>query len=175
MAAPRGPRSARRQRGLREGHHHAGRVIPHGEVGSLIRHLRDSAQVNARLVLRALLSGNVDLFEHALAELSGLPLARVSALVSDKRGAGFAAIYQKAVLPASIYSAVKEAIDAMKEGGFIDNPGGATRLRRRMVERVLTRCADEACGPRAAHHAAAPLCGRGGARRGANILRGAGS
>jgi hypothetical protein len=31
----------------------------------------------------------------------------------------------------------------MKEGGFVAGPGGATRLRRRMVERVLTRCADE--------------------------------
>ena len=29
----------------------------------------------------------------------------------------------------------------MREGGF--DPGGATRLKRRMVERVLTRCADE--------------------------------
>jgi uncharacterized protein (DUF2336 family) len=116
---------------------------PHGEVGPLISHLRDSAQLNAGLVLRALLSGNVDLFEQALAELSGLPLARVSALVHDKRGAGFRAIYQKAGLPASTYPAFKEAIEAMKEGGFIDSPGGATRLRRRMVERVLTRCADE--------------------------------
>jgi hypothetical protein len=29
----------------------------------------------------------------------------------------------------------------MREGGF--DPGGVTRLKRRMVERVLTRCADE--------------------------------
>jgi hypothetical protein len=29
----------------------------------------------------------------------------------------------------------------MREGGF--DPGGPTRLKRRMVERVLTRCADE--------------------------------
>ena len=31
----------------------------------------------------------------------------------------------------------------MREGGFVSGPGGATRLKRRMVERVLTRCADE--------------------------------
>src|SRR6185295_13906168 len=74
---------------------------------------------------------------------SGLPIARVSALVLDRRGAGFRAIYEKAGLPASTYPAFREAIEAMKEGGFIDSPGGATRLRRRMVERVLTRCADE--------------------------------
>ena len=32
----------------------------------------------------------------------------------------------------------------MREGGFAGDAGGATRLKRRMVERVLTRCADEA-------------------------------
>jgi uncharacterized protein (DUF2336 family) len=118
-------------------------VSPHDETLSLIRHLRESGQLNAGLVLRALLSGNLHLFEQALAELSGLPVSRVSALVLDKRGAGFRAVYEKAGLPASTYPAFREAIEAMKEGGFIDSPGGATRLRRRMVERVLTRCAEE--------------------------------
>ncbi|MEA2904651.1 MAG: hypothetical protein QOI12_2038 [Alphaproteobacteria bacterium] len=118
-------------------------VSPHGEIPHLIRHLRESGQLNAGLVLRALLSGNIDLFEQALADLSGLPLARVSALVHDKRGTGFRALYDKAGLPASTYPAFREAIEAMREGGFVGGPGGATRLRRRMVERVLTRCADE--------------------------------
>ena len=67
---------------------------------------------------------------------------RVSALVHDKRGAGFRALYDKAGLPASTYAAFREAIEAMREGGFVGGPGGATRLKRRMVERVLTRCAD---------------------------------
>jgi hypothetical protein len=33
----------------------------------------------------------------------------------------------------------------MREGGFVGGPGGATRLKRRMVERVLTRCAEDLC------------------------------
>ena len=65
-------------------------VSPDSEIRPLIRHLRESGQLNAGLVLRALLSGNVDMFEEALAELSGMPLARVSALVHDKGSAGFA-------------------------------------------------------------------------------------
>jgi uncharacterized protein (DUF2336 family) len=118
-------------------------VSPRGEIKPLIRHLRESGQLTAGLVLRALLSGNVDLFEQALAELSDLPLGRVSALVHDGRSAGFRALYDKAGLPTSTYSAFREAIEAMREGGFVGGPAGATRLRRRMVERVLTRCADE--------------------------------
>jgi len=39
------------------------------------------------------------------------------------------------------YPAFKEAIEAMREGfGF--EPGAPTRLKRRMIERVLTRCED---------------------------------
>jgi uncharacterized protein (DUF2336 family) len=116
---------------------------PDSEIPPLVRHLRESGQLTAGLILRALLSGNVDLFEQALAELSGLSLARVSALVHDKRGNGFRALYDRAGLPASPYAAFREAIEAMREGGFVGDLGGETRLRRRMIERVLTRCADD--------------------------------
>jgi len=119
-------------------------VSPPGETGPLIRHLRQSGQLTAGLILRALLSGNIEFFEQALAELSDLPFGRVSALVHDRRGTSFRALYERAGLPVSAYLAFREAIEAMREGGFVEDIGGATRLRRRMVERVLTRCADEA-------------------------------
>ncbi len=117
-------------------------VSPGGEMRPLIRHLRESGQLTAGLVLRALLSGNVALFEQALAELSGLPHARVSALVHDNCGAGFRAILHKAGLPEFTYPAFCEAVEAMREGGFVGTARGATNLKRRMVERVLTRCAE---------------------------------
>ena len=56
---------------------------------------------------------------------------------------GFLALYQKAGLPASGYAAFRAALDALHEGGFVGEVGGATRLKRRMVERVLTRCEQE--------------------------------
>ena len=54
---------------------------PDDDTRLLIRHLRASGQLNAGLMLRALLSGNMAMFEDALAELSELPLRRVQALV----------------------------------------------------------------------------------------------
>ena len=54
--------------------------------------------------------------------------------------------YNKAGLPASTYPAFKEAIEAMREGGFVGEPGGVARLKRRMIERVLTRCESEQFG-----------------------------
>jgi uncharacterized protein (DUF2336 family) len=113
---------------------------PAGETRPLIRHLCASGQLTAGLVLRALLSGNVALFEEALAELSGIPLERVRGFVHDGRGAGFRAIYDKAGLPASTWPAFRAAVEAMREASHLTEPGGASRLKRRMIERVLTGC-----------------------------------
>jgi uncharacterized protein (DUF2336 family) len=119
---------------------------PESEVRRLIRHLRESGQLTAGLILRALLSGNVVLFEGALAELAELPVARVAGLVSDGSFSGLRALFEKAGLPVSTYPAFKAAIEAMREGGFASEPGGAARLKRRMIERVLTRCENEEFG-----------------------------
>jgi uncharacterized protein (DUF2336 family) len=106
----------------------------------LIRHLRAGGQLTAGLVLRALLSGNVAMFEDVLAELSGLPLGRVQALVHDRGSAGFRAIYEKAGLPASAYVAFREAIGAIRDAEDDGEYAGSSRLKRRVVERVLTSC-----------------------------------
>jgi uncharacterized protein (DUF2336 family) len=118
---------------------------PDGELRPLITHLCASGQLTAGLILRALLSGNVALFEEALAELTDLPVARVAGLVHDRGSVGLRALFAKAQLPPSTFPAFKEAIEAMREG-FSYEPGGATRLKRRMIERVLTRCEDADLG-----------------------------
>jgi len=120
-------------------------ATPGTELRLLIRHLRASGQLTAGLILRALLSGNIALFEEALAELTDMPVARVSGLVHDRGSVGLRALFEKAKLPASTYPAFKEAIEALREG-FPLEPGGATRLKRRMIERVLTRCEDADLG-----------------------------
>jgi hypothetical protein len=102
--------------------------------------LRTTGQLNAGLILRALLSGNHNLFDHALVELSGLPLDRVVALVHDRGGASLSALLTRAGLPESTFPAFRAALEARDEIGFVGTVGGATRLRRRMVERVLTMC-----------------------------------
>jgi hypothetical protein len=94
--------------------------------------------------LRALLCGNVVLFEEALAELTDVPIERVAAIVHDPKGAGFRALYDRAGLPASSFAAFREALAAMREDGFQGELSGLAHLKRRMVERVLTRCAEDA-------------------------------
>jgi uncharacterized protein (DUF2336 family) len=116
---------------------------PYDEVGDLVQHLRESEQLTAGMILRALLSGNVVLFEEALAELSGAPIDRVSSYIHDKNISGFLALYHKAGLPDAAYPAFREALAAMREGVLVGEQGGAARLKRRMVERVLARCAQQ--------------------------------
>src|ERR1700685_1023720 len=116
------------------------------EVRPLIRHLRVTGQLTAGLILRALLSGNVVLFEEALAELADMPVARVSGLIHDRGNAGLRALFERAALPSSTYPAFKAAIEARRKGGFASERGDAARLKRRMIERVLTRCEDQDLG-----------------------------
>jgi uncharacterized protein (DUF2336 family) len=110
------------------------------DMRGLVWHLRATGQLTAGLILRALLSGNLELFDHALVELSGLPQSRVFALLHDRGGASLHALLQRAGLPESTFAAFKMALEVNYETGFVDSAGGAARLRRRMVERVLTHC-----------------------------------
>ena len=89
------------------------------------------------MMLRALLSGNVVVFEEALAELSGLPIDRVIGYIHDKTIAAFRALYDKAGLPAAAYPAFRAAILAMREGVLIGEPVGAARWAE--LEPAITR------------------------------------
>jgi uncharacterized protein (DUF2336 family) len=123
---------------------------PYEEIGALVVHLRESGQLTAGMTLRALLSGNVVLFEEALAELSGMPIDRVTSYIHDRSVSGFRALYRKAELPEMAYPAFREALAALREGVLVGEQGGAARLKRGMVERVLDACAamrDETMAP----------------------------
>lgn len=110
------------------------------DMAGLVNHLRVTGQLTAGLILRALLSSNLDLFDASLAELADLPLARVSALLHDRGGNSLHALLRRAGLPEATFAAFQVALDACHEQGFVDSDDGAARLRRRMVERVLTHC-----------------------------------
>uniref|UniRef100_E6VP60 DUF2336 domain-containing protein n=1 Tax=Rhodopseudomonas palustris (strain DX-1) TaxID=652103 RepID=E6VP60_RHOPX len=114
------------------------------DIAALMRHLRQSGTLTAGLILRALLSGNLPLVEHALAELSGTAPARVAALLADGGRASLNALLGRAGLPETVFPAFRAALAAEREIGFVANESGAARLRRRMVERVLTQCETDA-------------------------------
>ena len=123
---------------------------PYEELGTLVAHLRRSGQLTAGMILRALLSGNIVLFEEALAELSGVSIDRVTGYIHDRNISAFRALYRKAALPDMAFPAFREALAALRDGVLLGEQGGAARLKRGMVERVLAHCAiirDEGMAP----------------------------
>ena len=106
----------------------------------IIRHLRVTGRLTPALMLRALLCGDRSLFEAALAELSGLPLARACGQARYHQGGGFAALYARARLPADLLPVFRAALSAQDEMGAPAISDEA-RLSRRLIRRVLDDCA----------------------------------
>jgi uncharacterized protein (DUF2336 family) len=106
---------------------------------SLVHHLMESNQLTGGLVLRALIAGNLQFFIEALAQLSGFDARRVEAIVADRSGHGFHAVYKQAGLPQAAFGAFRAALEVIYEASFTEEMLGHAVLRRRMVERVLTR------------------------------------
>ena len=116
------------------------RDCDHAGACELAAYLRQSGQLTAGLILRSLLSGHTPLFEAALCELSGMPPRRVAGLIQTFRGAGFAALYARAGLPAGLLPAFRAALEAQREFGFVNESCHTVRLSRTIIERVLTAC-----------------------------------
>jgi uncharacterized protein (DUF2336 family) len=115
-------------------------------AGELVAYLRQSGQLTAGLILRSLLSGHTALFETALRELSGMPARRVAGLIRDFRSTGFAALYDRAGLPAGLLPAFRAGLEAQREFGFANESCHTVRLSRSIIERVLTACEDAKAG-----------------------------
>lgn len=116
------------------------------EVAGLVRHLRQSGQLTAALLLRALLSGNVQLFEAALSDLADLPPARIARLLEDRSGKGLRAAFDRAQLPAPLLMAARAALAIVRESPSLADASAALRLKRRLVDGVLAHCQREAAG-----------------------------
>jgi uncharacterized protein (DUF2336 family) len=99
----------------------------------IVVHLRASGLLTPGLILRAALSGGLSLVEAAFAELTGLAVPRVAAVLKQT-GVARAALYGKAGLPSSLQPALLAVFAALYEGEMAERPPG---LSRRLVERAL--------------------------------------
>ena len=129
------------------------------DLARLVSHLRLRGQLNAGLILRAILSGRMAFAEAALSDLTGLKADRVAGLMHDPSASGFAALHRRAGLPPVLLPAFVAALSAWREAGLQAEPGqaktsqaktsqaktsqakpGNATLSRRMIERALTAC-----------------------------------
>jgi uncharacterized protein (DUF2336 family) len=106
---------------------------------ALARHLMTNGRLTPSLMLRALARGHMGFFEHAIAELSGVPHERTWLMVHDAGSLGFRAIYDRAGLPGRMFQTFRLAVDTYhaltQEAGHLE----PARLQERLIERFLTQ------------------------------------
>ena len=105
----------------------------------IVSHLRAIGRLTPALMLRALLSGDRSLFEAALAELAGQPLARASGFVRFHQGSGFVALYDRARMPSNLLPVFQAALLAQDDAGetaFAEDE----MLSRGLIAQVLEDC-----------------------------------
>ena len=110
-----------------------------GELADLVGWLRANGALTVALLMRALMSGDLGLFRHALADLADMPESRVAGLVANGRGQGFAALCLKAGLPEAFLPAFRAALDVVAEG---PRPSEA-ELSNVLTVRLIAACEAE--------------------------------
>jgi uncharacterized protein (DUF2336 family) len=110
-----------------------------GDLADLVEHLRASGQLTTSLLIRSMCQGHVRLLETVLSRLSGLPAARVYALLAEGREAALRALFTRAGLPERSHPAFVVALEVLRELDFDGDAGERARFGRRMIERILTR------------------------------------
>jgi len=108
------------------------------DLAGLVLHLRSSGQLNAALLLRAMMCGQVAFFEEAVAELAEIDVERVRPLLGDRDGMGFTALYRRSGLPVSAMPAFRTALAGWEEWGAPPR-SSAIKPDKGMVQRALAR------------------------------------
>lgn len=102
-------------------------------------HLNRAKRLTPSLLLRALAHGHMSFFECAVAELAGVPHHRTWLMIHDAGPLGLRAIYERAGLPARLYSAFRVAVDTYHTMEFDGGPRDRERFQSRMLQRFLTQ------------------------------------
>ncbi|BBF80392.1 DUF2336 domain-containing protein [Asticcacaulis excentricus] len=109
------------------------------DPAALARHLVIAGRMTPSLMLRALARGHMAFFEHALAELSGVPHDRCWLMVHDAGALGLRAIYDRAGLPARMFQTFRIAVDTYHSLASENADPDVLRFQARMIERFLTQ------------------------------------
>ena len=108
-------------------------------VARLVRHLRATRQLNAGLILRAVLSGRSEFALAAFADLAGLDHAATARAMREPEGV--ADLHRRAGLPEAVLPAMRAALSAWQEAASGASTLRGAGLSRTMIERAITASA----------------------------------
>lgn len=108
------------------------------DVKGFVAHLSQTKRLTASLLLRALAHGHMTFFEWGVAELAGVPHHRTWLMIHDAGPLGLKAIYERAGLPARLFSAFRAGVDTYHSMEFDGGARDRERFQQRMLQRFLT-------------------------------------
>jgi uncharacterized protein (DUF2336 family) len=108
------------------------------DLRRMVAQMHHNGRLTPTLMLRALCTGDIAFFEAAMAVKGNVPIANAQILIHEPSRRGLAALYRKAVMPDSLFNAVRAAIEVVDETGFDGNARDLERFRSRVISRVLT-------------------------------------
>jgi uncharacterized protein (DUF2336 family) len=109
------------------------------DVKAFVCHLAKHERLTASLLLRSLAHGHMTFFEWGLAELAQVPHHRTWLMIHDAGPLGLKAIYERAGLPARLYSAFRAGVDTYHSMEFDGGARDRERFQERMLQRFLTQ------------------------------------
>jgi uncharacterized protein (DUF2336 family) len=109
------------------------------DIGRFVEQINLQGRLTPSLMMRAICRGHIDFVEHALAELAGVPHARMWLLVHDAGPLGLKNAFERAGLPQRLFPPFRAAIDVYHQiQRERDHLSDRDRFRALMMERVLT-------------------------------------
>ena len=112
------------------------------DVNALVHHLHKKRRLTSSMIIRSLCAGDLAFFEHAMSELTGIPVNNVRTLMLDAGPDGFASLYKLSPLPPHYYKAVKKLLDITWE----ETENGKTLpddFNHRVIDNILSNRYDK--------------------------------
>ena len=113
--------------------------LPAAEMPALIQRLIVAGELTPAFLIRAAVSGQTLLFEAALAALTGLPQARVRALIGSGQGGGLQALLKKAGLPEATFPAFAATVEILQGSDLDHGPSNDYRRATFLIDAIVTR------------------------------------
>jgi uncharacterized protein (DUF2336 family) len=112
-------------------------TISQAELQALIGELIRTERLSAAFMLRAVCLGNISMLASALSQLSRVPYGRVEAILSERPGNAFNALYRQAGLPEAAYGVFADLLDAWRRRLENEEEEAAEKLPCLVMREVL--------------------------------------
>ena len=109
------------------------------DLREMVAQMHHSGRLTSSLLVRAICTGDLGFFEAGMAELTGVKVENVQALLHDAGPNGLAALYRRSGMPPALFNCVRAAVDVVNDTGFNGEPHELERYRSRVISRVLTQ------------------------------------